>query len=85
MHVGGLLFDGNGGYQIANERGHKALGEQILRGDIVHRPTERHTHKELVKCRLVVHQNEILSVALLGKACYSYALFETGIQPYRTV
>ena len=57
LDVGGLLLDGDGSHQPAEQIRYPAQGENILGGQIVNRLTEGHAHEELVEAGLVVHDD----------------------------
>ena len=60
----GLLLDGDGRHSPAQERGQEAQGEDILRGQIINGALEGQAHKELVKARLMVHDDQVLPAVL---------------------
>ena len=77
--VGGLFFDGDGVHRPFEQHRHPALVEQVFGGQIVHRAPEGHAEKELVKGRLVVHQHQILPVALLFEGLHPDAVFPAAV------
>ena len=77
--IRGLLLDGNGRHDPADQLRYPAQGEDVLRGHIIDGTLYRHADKELVEGGLMVHEDQVSPVPLLPEGFRADAIADPGV------